>query len=398
MHFTRLPTNMPEQLSFKFVRKIQDIDRADWQSLAKTDYPFIQYQFIDALESSGSVCSDTGWQANHLVGYQNDKLVVAMPLYIKHHSYGEYVFDFQWANAFHQSGIAYYPKLVSAVPFTPATGPRILMDEELDAPIVYSLVIEQLKSFALKNKLSSWHLLFPFKSLSAKLNEQDCMQRVGVQYHWFNRNYQNFSDFLGDFKLKKRKNIKRERNKIKLQGIKTLLITGKDISDSLWERFYLFYQVTYAKRSGHGGYLNLEFFKFLAKSMPEKIIMSLAEVDEQVVAAALFFKGRDTLYGRYWGCVAEYDFLHFELCYYLGIDYCIENNLQRFDAGAQGEHKIARGFVPITTYSNHWIQHSDFSQAIKRFLNEESNIVLESLGQLADSLPFKAGFKHSVNE
>lgn len=380
---------MPEQLSFKFVRSIQDVDKADWQGLAGPDYPFIQYQFIDALESSGSVCSDTGWQANHLVGYQNNKLVLAMPLYIKHHSYGEYVFDFQWANAFHQSGIAYYPKLVSAIPFTPATGPRILIAAELDVTQVYRLVIEQLNSFAIKNKLSSWHLLFPFKSLSTELRQHDCMQRVGIQYHWFNQNYQDFSDYLSDFKLKKRKNIKRERNKIKLQGIKTTLLIGTDIPQSLWERFYLFYQVTYAKRSGHGGYLNLEFFMLLAEHMAENIVMSVAQADGQIVAAALFLKGKDTLYGRYWGCVAEYDFLHFELCYYQGIDYCIQHNLKRFDAGAQGEHKIARGFVPIITYSNHWIQHPDYSRAIKSFLDEEAKLVNHTMGQLSDSLPFR---------
>ncbi len=393
--------------SFKFITSIDQVNRQDWNLLIETDYPFMRHEFLQALESFGCVCPNMGWQPHHLLVYLKDTLVAIMPLYIKTHSYGEYVFDFQWASAFHQAGVDYYPKLLSAIPFTPCAGDRLCIKAEYHE-ILQPVIFEQIVLQAKKLNASSWHLLFPEKELSrvkqqsalvqpaiigSDIIKPDLAKRYGMQYHWFNQGYQSFSDFLASCKMKSRKKIKRERRIVTDAGFKLRIIEGDKITPGLWQTFYYFYQRTYAKRSGNSGYLNLPFFENIGLTMPSKLMMVVAELDGEVIAASLFFKGEQTLYGRYWGASAEYELLHFEACYYQGIEYCIEQGFEHFDAGAQGEHKIQRGFEPIETYSYHWINDERFRHAIKNFVEQEAFHVKAAIKELSEKLPFKSDLK-----
>ena len=386
-------------IEVKFITSIAEVSCDQWNSIVSTDYPFIRHEFLAALESSGCVCAESGWQPHHLLAYDQDSLLAVMPLYIKTHSYGEYVFDFQWANAFHQSGFEYYPKLLTAIPFTPCAGTRIVTkpDCSVDLSVV---IIDKVIENAKKLGVSSWHLLFPETSFPEKIfsepqlasdnQNSKLMLRLSMQYHWYNRNYSSFEDFLGHCKMKRRKNIKRERKQIEESGVNLEFVEGKDIDKILWQQFFYFYRRTYAKRSGNIGYLNQKFFEKIGKTMASNILMVVASFDEKTIAISLFFKDDKNLYGRYWGAEADYNFLHFEACYYKGIEYCIENELQHFDAGAQGEHKIQRGFEPIETYSYHWINDQRFSEAIQNFVDEEAEYVKQGINELKKKLPFKS--------
>ncbi len=352
-----------------------------------------------ALEASGCAEPATGWTANHLVVYQHQRLVAALPLYQKLNSYGEYVFDFEWANAYYQNGINYYPKLLSAIPFTPCTGPRIGLVSELEEELM-PLIISRLEQHCLSQGISSWHLLFPHTKQAALINTLTSdsansalayrmMKRVGFQYHWFNKGYKTFDDFLSLCRSKKRKNIKKERRAIQAVKVHLERVEGVNASGKLWMTFFKFYQRTYLKRSGNTGYLNWAFFEYIANAMPEKLLLVVASHNQRVIGMSLFFKGKETLFGRYWGASDEYEFLHFEACYYQGIEYCIEQEFQHFDAGAQGEHKIPRGFEPIETCSFHWIAHPQFAEAIENFLEQEKHYVKQAIQQLQSRLPYK---------
>jgi len=373
---------------FKFLTSIEQINRREWNSLVDGGFPFIQYEYLHALESSGCVNLHTGWQPNHLIVYLNKQIVALAPAYIKSHSYGEYVFDFQWANAFHQSGLNYYPKLLSAIPFTPCAGERLCIKSEYRESL-QPLMIEQLVNFAKRQNISSWHLLFPENELSTVKQNSDLVQRSGMQYHWFNKHYRSFSEFLAGCKMKQRKNIKRERRIVADSGVKLRVVEGGNITQALWERFYYFYQRTYAKRSGNTGYLNQSFFETIGRTMASDLMMVVASLETDVIAASLFFKSKNVLYGRYWGASAEFEFLHFEACYYQGIEYCIDQGLDHFDAGAQGEHKIPRGFEPIETYSYHWINDEQFRRAISNFVNQEELVVKSNINELKRKLPYR---------
>ncbi len=341
------------------------------------------------MEESQCVSANTGWQPKHLTAYEGTKLVGFMPLYVKTHSYGEYVFDFQWANAYHQTGLAYYPKLVCSIPFTPCSGDRIITRPNQGNTIANKM-IKVLINEADRTDVSSCHILFP-KSGDIAINDQrEFLLRKGMQYHWFNKDYVDFDDFLSRCKMKPRKNIRRERKALLESNIKIKTVEGINIDHDLWTQFYYFYQLTYAKRSGNTGYLNQSFFNMLGKTMPSKIMMSVAELDGQAIAISLFFKDSENLYGRYWGTSLAIEYLHFELCYYQGIEYCIKNGLKHFDAGAQGEHKIQRGFEPIETDSYHWIADQRFRVAIRDFLNKEKPFVLDEIEHLAKKLPYKS--------
>jgi len=375
-------------VKIKFLDNINQIKLSQFNKPNSDGYPFLKHEFLFALEKSKSVCSESGWQPKHLTIWDKDQLIGFMPLYIKTHSYGEYVFDFQWANAYHQSGLDYYPKLISAIPFTPCSGPRLIVSEELDRKTknaIQKAIVEEVEKLG----LSSFHLLFPETDLFENGSEPELLSRVGMQYHWYNDDYKNFGDFLSHCKMKSRKNIKRERKAIHQSNIQIETLEGRDITSELWKIFYSFYCATYAKRSGNYGYLNESFFQLIGETMPESLFMKVAKLGGKVIAISLFFKDSKTLYGRYWGCSQEIEFLHFELCYYQGIDYCIENNLEHFDAGAQGEHKISRGFKPIKTFSYHWIKDERFRDAIRNFLNQETPYISESIIQLSTKLPFK---------
>ncbi|PCH86035.1 MAG: GNAT family N-acetyltransferase [Piscirickettsiaceae bacterium] len=376
-----------------FLNSIQDCEPAQWDTLFNSRYPFTQHAFLSALETSGCTTQATGWQPKHILVTHNDTLVAAMPCYLKTHSYGEYVFDWAWANAYQQHGLAYYPKLLTAIPFTPATGPRIAFHKnsksDHDQREIIRIIDHAIRDKFSANGISSWHVLFPNQQLSNQLHENQWKQRIGIQYHWFNKHYSTFDSFLVTFKSRKRKTVRKERQAVIKQGISMSFVTGHHIDSALIKAFYQFYHSTYLKRSGQHGYLNLSFFEQLIKHLSNNLVMICAKKDTALIAAALCFKDDTTLYGRYWGCEKEYDFLHFETCYYQGIEYCIKNNLQRFDPGAQGEHKIPRGFEPIKTYSNHVILHPEFSHAINQFIDDEKQQTHAYLGHLKSLLPFK---------
>ncbi|MDT8428054.1 MAG: GNAT family N-acetyltransferase [Pseudomonadales bacterium] len=373
----------------RFLNAIADIDPLCWNVLAKKAGPFLQHEFLLALESSGSVCSRTGWQAHHLLlENEEDDLLVAMPLYLKSHSYGEYVFDWSWADAYRTHGLNYYPKLLTAVPFTPSTGPRLLFAEGVDSGEMTATIVQAISKLALEQKISSWHVLFPPTELSEQLRQAGMLQRRATQFQWFNRGYATFEDFLGQLNSRKRKNLKKERKAVAEQGISFRHLAGNEITEELWDQFYLFYQSTYHVR-GQQGYLSREFFSKVGRSMQDNLVLVIASKNETCIAGALSFRDETTLYGRYWGSLQEFDFLHFETCYYQGIDYCIEHKLQRFDSGAQGEHKIQRGFEPVTTWSNHWIADPRFREAIADFLSQEAGYVESYKNSAATLLPFR---------
>jgi len=378
-----------------------EISVDDWNAVTGTDYPFTRHEFLHALELSGATGQQSGWEALHVLVYDKNNLIAIMPTYLKQHSYGEYVFDHAWADAYLRHNLAYYPKLVSAIPFSPVSGQRICIVPSYDPALVYVAIEAFMIEYCQAHKLSSWHLLFPEKSTSDHLLDfsldKQLTQRTAVHFQWFNEGFNNFDDFLALFSSRKRKNLKKERKQVEQQGISLEVFEGKDIPEHIWERFYYFYQMTYAKRSGHGGYLCKSFFQQLAKSMPDSLVLVLAKFegdgdggeDGEYIAGALNLRDSNTLYGRYWGCLQEFKHLHFETCYYQGIDYCIKEGITRFDPGVQGEHKIQRGFRPVFTYSNHWIKEPTFRAAIKDFLSEEKQMIEDYQKDTTRHLPFK---------
>ncbi|MCV6614042.1 MAG: GNAT family N-acetyltransferase [Cellvibrionaceae bacterium] len=380
-------------MTIEFCSSISSIDAQQWQALWAEPYPFIQHGFLQALEESGCVGADSGWQMQHCLLWNEEKtqLLGAMPLYIKHHSYGEYVFDWAWADAYHRAGLEYYPKLLAAIPFTPASGPRIGFAPGQDAQQIGDQLIAACLHKARDIDASSFHLLFPHQRDRQILQKPELMPRTAVQFHWHNHGYQNFDEFLATFKSRKRKSLKAERRKVAEQQVSLVRREGKHIDEQQWQRFYHCYQLTYLKRSGHKGYLNWDFFQRLGQSCADQIMMVQAYQRGDMVAGALYFKDSQTLYGRYWGCLDEFEALHFEACYYQGIVYAIEQNLQRFDPGAQGEHKIQRGFTPSLVHSLHWIEDQRFARAIEDFLDRERHHIASYQEDAARYLPFKEG-------
>ncbi len=385
-------------LELNFVDSIANIGAADWNALSGTANPFTRYEFLWGLERSGCTTRATGWQPFHVTVHEAEgnsrTLVAVMPLYLKTNSYGEYVFDWSWANAYQSHGLHYYPKFVTAVPFTPSVGSRLFMRTGLDETRIVTLIRSGIEQQAGLLQASSWHVLFPLKEQYDTLAAAGLMCRTGCQFRWYNKDYQDFGHFLESLNSRKRKNIRKERSKVKEAGVTFTRIEGDNIDAAMWRRFYTYYQSTYMVR-GMKGYLNLDFFEHLTKYMPDQIFINVARADGQDIAAALFFKNNSTLFGRYWGSKQDYQFLHFETCYYQGIDYAIEHQLQSFDSGAQGEHKIQRGFEPTLTYSNHWIKEERFAQAIKKFLDEEQKHISQYREEAGELLPFKLPFKSS---
>jgi uncharacterized protein len=362
---------------------LSKVDASQWNTLAG-DHPFLRYEFLHNLERSGCVSKETGWHPQHLALVRDGLLVAAMPLYLKHHSYGEYIFDWAWADAYHRSGLNYYPKLLSAVPFTPVTGPRLLTQElNLRARLANAAI-----DLAREINASSVHILYPTLSQASELSSSNYLQRDSTQFHWHNRGYRDFDDFLDVMSHDKRKKIKQERRKLKEQGIQFERIEGAKINETDWRFFEHCYRTTY--RQHHSSpYLNLDFFLSLGRDMPGAITMIKAMANDKPVAAALNLKGSGRLFGRYWGADVYVPGLHFEVCYYQGIAYCIEQGIEVFEGGVQGEHKLARGLMPIKTYSNHWLAHPQFSTAIADYLARESVGVDRYMDELKDMSPFK---------
>ncbi len=375
-----------------FINSLADISSDTWDSLWQAahspNYPFTKYAFLSALERSHCTTAASGWQPHHLLISNEQRIIAALPLYIKTHSYGEYVFDWAWADAYSRCGLDYYPKLITAIPFTPATGPRLGMLPDQDAMVLLPFIVNSVKAEVQRLGASSWHFLFPETIEHQQLASLGLTSRLGCQFHWFNHGFTSFEHFLETFNSRKRKSVHRERRLVVEQGITLKRLCSTEITNHHWQQFFLFYQATYVKRSGNTGYLNGDFFNMLAQHS-EQVMMVVAERDHTVVAAALYFFDSDTLYGRYWGTLDDIPALHFEACYYQGIEFAIERGLKKFDPGAQGEHKIQRGFTPTLTYSNHWLADSRLGNAVDDFLEREAPAIKAYQDDCSRYLPFK---------
>jgi uncharacterized protein len=366
------------------------LDATAWNRLAG-HYPFLRYEFLAALEDTGCVGADTGWTPHHLqIGTRAHPLVLA-PLYEKAHSWGEFVFDFAWARAWHSRGLEYYPKLLLAIPFTPATGPRLLCAEpgEPSAAQHRLAALAAIESDARARGRSSAHALFIDEPLRAAAAEAGWLLRRDCHFQWRNRGYADFEDFLAGFSADKRKKARRERRRIAEQGIEFETQTGATLDAATLRRIDELHAATYL-RHGHLPYLNFEFFRRVAAALGEAFVAVLARRAGELVATAVYFRSSDTLYGRYWGAAAELHSLHFETCYYQSIEYCIRQGLQRFEPGTQGEHKLARGFEPTFTWSAHWLADRELRSAVARSLGREAAAVAEYADAAARHTPFRA--------
>ncbi len=374
-----------------FTDSISSVEAEHWNNLIADSNPFIQHDFLNALEQHDCL-KQWGWYPQHCLLYDDKTLIGACPAYIKDNSYGEFVFDGAWADAYQRHRLEYYPKLVTSIPFTPAQGPRLLAKQNhrdakgvaVDSDTIKKGLVNALITYADKNKLSSAHLLFCEQDDIKVLTEAGLLLRFDYQFHWENNNYTNFDDFLSGLNSKRRKNIKRERRKVAEENIKIQVVNGENLNDEQWDLLYAYYRVTFIKKSG-APTLTLNFFKAVA----HKLLAVFASHDNRTVAAAICFISEDKLYGRHWGCSDNYNNLHFEVCYYTGIDYCINKKLQVFEPGAQGEHKIWRGFLPTKTRSAHWIAHTEFKAAIGDFLQQEAIAMNEHGDLLLESSPYK---------
>ena len=375
-------------LSIEHVSGLDQVDGAEWNRLAGSANPFLCHEFLGGLEHYQ--CLDGhGWQPHHLVVREDDRLVGAMPLYLKDNSYGEFVFDWSWADAYERAGGRYYPKLVSAIPFAPVRGQRLLVDSEYDnADAVRGVLLDTVHGIIDDSGFSSFHCLFPLQPDADFMMRHNLIGRKGVQYHWHNRGYRDFDDFLETLTSKKRKQIKRERKQVRDHGIDIEVLPGGEISASQWSVFYEFYCSTFYRRWG-APRLTYEFFLSLSRIMPEQTLLVLARSGDHYVAGAFAMLGQDTLYGRHWGCSSDYPFLHFELCYYQTIEYCIKQGLKTVDAGVQGEHKLSRGFEPQATWSCHWIRHQGFRRAVADFIDRETPSIDAYIRELNNHLPYK---------
>ena len=385
-------------ISIKVVKSISELDREEWNSCAifysadgldKIEDPFISYDFLDALEKSKSVGENTGWLPYHLAAIRKNKLIGAVPLYLKSNSQGEYIFDYNWAHAFERAGGRYYPKLQISVPFTPVTGRRLLVSKNAPSHTA-SLLLQSAIELCEKNKLSSLHTTFCSKQEFELGQKLGMLGRVSQQFHWLNNGYGNFGDFLSALSSRKRKNINKERLKANNFGGEIEILTGSEIKKDHWNYFWKFYQDTGIKKWGTP-YLTRQFFDQIHETMRSKILLILAKKEGNYIAGALNFIGSDTLFGRYWGCIEDYPFLHFEVCYYRAIEFAIAHGLKKVEAGAQGEHKLARGYVPTETFSLHWIAEKGFSKAVQEYLISEKDAVKRDIKILSHFTPFKKG-------
>ncbi|KAK4402023.1 hypothetical protein Sango_0943000 [Sesamum angolense] len=374
-------TNSDKQknLSVSVVSSISEVSPDEWDACSLDSSgpekfnPFLTHGFLSSLEESGSAVKETGWVPQHIIARDGcNKVLGVIPLYLKSHSYGEYVFDHSWADAYHTYGSRYYPKLQCCVPFTPVTGPRILVRNTNYRDQVFDILVSALVALTIKLQVSSLHITFPSANEWGKLKEKGFLQRIGMQYHWKNRDYRSFDEFLMDMKQSKRKNIRQERKKISAQNLTMKRLRGYEIKAKHWDMFYKFYRNTTDNKWGTA-YLTRDFFHNMASKMGDQVLLVTAEDGDELVAGALNLIGGDTLYGRLWGCLprAYYPILHFEACYYQAIEAAIEFNLDKVEAGAQGEHKIQRGYMPVTTYSCHYILDEGFREVISDFLIRE---------------------------
>ncbi|MGM0593937.1 MAG: GNAT family N-acetyltransferase [Pseudomonadota bacterium] len=376
-------------MSLKRLHSLDELSPAAWNELEGGIHnPFLRHEFLAGLERHDCVGEHWGWLPHHLALFEGEQLIGAVPLYLKYNSYGELVFDWSWAEAYQRAGLKYYPKLVAAVPYSPVTGPRLLIHNTADREAVAAQLIDATLELARELGVSSLHWLFPHQADMARLERQGLMRRSGTQFHWHNRGYSSFDHYLATFNAQRRKKLKRERRRVAEQSIAIEVLDGHQTTAEQWQVFHHFYRSTFDKR---GGYPTLSegFFRHLGESLPESIVLVLASYQGRYVAGALSLRSDDTLYGRHWGCEEEFHSLHFELCYYQGLDYCIEHGLQRFEPGAQGEHKVGRGFEPVPTFSAHWLANPMFSEAVQDYLAHERQAVNNYMQELREHLPFR---------
>ena len=371
----------------RIVTSLSDVGETQWNhllSLQTTSNPFLSYAFLHALHESGSACANTGWQPRYITLWDGGILVAAMPLYEKMHSYGEYVFDWAWADAYQRNGFHYYPKLLSAIPFTPVTGGRLLA-RDVQTQIA---LLNALKDIQKKGEYSSTHILFPPIEGAQLLQAAGFLLRSGVQFHWINRDYYDFEDFLSQMEQKKRKNIRAERRKVSEAGVQFRQVAGSNMTKDDWIFFKRCYDHTYSDHHS-SPYLNLDFFLRIGASMPANLRLIFAERNGKPIAASLLVHDDDTLYGRYWGCLEHVPCLHFETAYYQAIEFCIAKKIKVFEGGAQGEHKMARGFLPQKTCSAHHLVQPEFFDAVAHFLERETDGIARYFNELNDRIPFK---------
>ncbi|MCP1216220.1 GNAT family N-acetyltransferase [Acetobacter orientalis] len=374
--------------SIKLHNGMQSFTPTEWDTCAGADNPFISHAFLSALEESQSVSARTGWLAQHVSLHAPDGTLAAVcPAYLKGHSWGEYVFDQGWARALEAAGGSYYPKLQIAVPFTPAPGPRLLVHPNAP-PETATVLADALRQICGQLQLSSAHVTFCTTQNSTTLSQRGWLPRLGIQYHWHNNGYQTFDDFLAALSSRKRKVLKRERRDANAAGLTFETLRGADITPADWDAFYQFYQNTIDRKWG-SAYLTRSFFSLLSEKLGERVVLMVARHGHQPVAAALNLVGTDTLYGRNWGCVGTWPFLHFELCYYRAIEFAIANGLKRVEAGAQGEHKIQRGYTPSLTHSAHWIENPSFRTSVAAFLEQERTAIQQEAQTLTALSPYK---------
>ncbi len=381
---------------------IKEIGEAVWDSCANPRKgendcsvafdPFLSYAFLSALEESRSAVGETGWAPYHLMlEHDTEGVLGVVPMYLKSHSQGEYVFDYSWADAFERAGGRYYPKLQISVPFTPATGRRILVRPDAKEDDLEKYLMAGVMQVAEQMEVSSVHATFVEKPQWDTMGDLGFLQRTHNQFHWQNRGYETFDDFLADLSSKKRKNIKRERRGAVANGVEIERLTGSDITEEHWDAFYRFYIDTGSRKWG-SPYLRREFFSIVGETMPEDILLIMCKRDGLYIAGAINFIGSECLFGRNWGCIEHHDFLHFETCYYQAIEFAIERGLTRVEAGAQGQHKLARGYMPAHTYSAHWIANASFRDAVDNFLTNERRYVDEEIDYIEEAhTPFRKG-------
>lgn len=376
-------------MQLRVLDSMAGVDAAEWDALDGGAQPFLRHAFLLALEDSGCIGEGTGWLPQYITARDAAGVLrAALPLYRKQHSRGEFVFDFAWADAYHRAGLPYFPKLVAAVPFTPVSGPRLLTHPAADRPACRAALLEGVLALARAQAVSSLHLLFPTGEEAGELEARGFLLRKDCQFHWHNHGYGSFEDFLAGFTAAKRKKAKRERRRVMEAGIRFRLLHGGEIDDRLWREIMPLYAGTFWQR-GREPYLNEDFFRRVAAALPEHFLVVLAMLHGQVVAVAMFFRGADTLYGRYWGSSGEHHSLHFETCYHQGIEYCIAHGLQRFEPGTQGEHKIARGFEPAPVWSAHWLADQRFAAAIAQYLDQERSLVEGYMDEVREHVPFR---------
>ena len=375
---------MADAPSLEVTDSLADVPVAEWNALSR-GHPLLSHAFLHALHESGCATEETGWAPRFILLRRDGRLRGALPLYAKSHSYGEYVFDWAWAEAWHRAGAEYYPKLLNAVPFTPVSGPRLLAEAGEDR----ALLIRAALQFASESGVSTFHCLFPAETEAEELRGAGLMLRRTVQFHWENSGFGTFDDFLATMNHEKRKKVKQERRRIRDEGIVFERRTGSEIAESDWAFFFRCYEDTY-RRHHSTPYLNLDFFLRIAESMPEHLMIAIGTRDGRPVCAAFDIFDGNALYGRYWGTTGYVPGLHFEACYYQAIEFCIERGIGRFEGGAQGEHKLARGLMPVTTYSAHWVEDSRFDRAVRQFVERESRGVAAYVNELEEHGPFKS--------